>query len=138
LDQIVCLFYSVFDLLLHIRFILMLTTPTPCDIHSLSEVTCVVLTVSLADYNEPDPNGQFPNKMAAHIDIYSEIINSKWFRPSNLILLFTKIDLFRDKLQSSTQPKMKECWPLYEGSETDEAKIIRSCPFTLIPTSAQH
>jgi hypothetical protein len=84
------------------------------------------LVVSLAGYNEPDPDGLFPTKMAADINNYSGIINCQWLESSTMIILFTKLDIFYRKLQSPTQPTMKDCWPAYNGHETNAQNIIGS------------
>lgn len=47
--------------------------------------------------------------------LFEEIVNSKWFQRSNIILLFNKKDLFAEKLQ---RVPLQTIFPNYAGMLT--------------------
>jgi guanine nucleotide-binding protein subunit alpha len=52
------------------------------------------------------------------LGIWDQIVNSKYFQKSAVILFLNKIDLFREKLSSGLSP-INRYFPDYRGSRTD-------------------
>ncbi|OCH93428.1 G-protein alpha subunit [Obba rivulosa] len=80
-------------------------------IHCFEGVTSILFCADLSDYDgqillQPDC------RMHDSLRLFDSVINSRWFRRASIILLLTKIDVFKSKL-----PKvpLEKCFPEYTG-----------------------
>ncbi|KIJ66158.1 hypothetical protein HYDPIDRAFT_110344 [Hydnomerulius pinastri MD-312] len=79
-------------------------------IHCFEGVTSIIFCAALDEYDQVDHLNE--NKLAQSIAWFESIVNSRYFLCSSIILLLTKIDVFKEKL-----PKVPlgEYFPEYTG-----------------------
>jgi hypothetical protein len=84
-------------------------------IHCFEDVTAVLFVVALDHYHAVSFEDETKNAMHEAIEFWTEICNSnnKWFRKSEMIVLFNKEDLFREKLRD--QISLSECFSAEAG-----------------------
>jgi GTPase SAR1 family protein len=90
-------------------------------IHCFQDVTAVIFVSSLNDYNltlEEDPT---VNRMVDSLDLFSKVINNKWFEKVNIILFLNKVDLFNVKVQSV---KVNQFFPDYPADKKQTDKDV--------------
>ncbi|KAH8824881.1 G-protein alpha subunit-domain-containing protein [Flagelloscypha sp. PMI_526] len=83
-------------------------------------VTAPIFVVALSDYDQMVEGDPFVNRMDETFNLFKAIFTSQWFIGTNgIILLFNKMDIFREKLPHSP---LKAHFPDYTGgSEVNEA-----------------
>merc|ERR1712113_748190 len=69
-------------------------------IHSFENVTCVIFVAALNHYNCVLFEDEEKNAMHESIILFDEIINSKWFKKTEIILFLNKKDLFAECIRS--------------------------------------
>jgi len=79
-------------------------------VHSFQAVDCVVFTVGLSDYNVDWYDGT--NSLEESLELFKSLLALEWFTKSAFFLVFTKIDLFEEKLKHEP---MKTYFPDYNG-----------------------
>eukprot|EP01083_Nonionella_stella_P123290 371455_1 len=89
-------------------------------IHCFGNVTVVLFVVSLCHYNEYLMEDESKNAMEDSIELFSEIVNCRWFRNTSFVLILNKMDLFEEKIQSVPITECS-CAVLhsFEGDPTD-------------------
>eukprot|EP00485_Elphidium_margaritaceum_P011667 CAMPEP_0202689840 /NCGR_PEP_ID=MMETSP1385-20130828/5026_1 /ASSEMBLY_ACC=CAM_ASM_000861 /TAXON_ID=933848 /ORGANISM="Elphidium margaritaceum" /LENGTH=385 /DNA_ID=CAMNT_0049345043 /DNA_START=29 /DNA_END=1186 /DNA_ORIENTATION=+ len=89
-------------------------------IHCFDNVTAVLFMASLSCFDQGLYENVHTNALHETLRLWDEILNSRWFRPTAIILFLNKSDLFRYKLEQK-QKKLHAC---FDGSndEFDEYK----------------
>ncbi|CAH7669927.1 guanine nucleotide binding protein, alpha [Phakopsora pachyrhizi] len=92
-------------------------------IHCFENVNVLIFFVAINEYDQVLYEDESVNRMAEAATLFDSICNSQWFRQTQMILFFNKIDLFKVKL--STSPLSKR-FPDYTGDNSYEsaAKFI--------------
>lgn len=87
-------------------------------LHCFSEVTAVLFLAALSVYDQTLYEDEDTNRMDESLALWEQIVNSRYFENTSMILFFNKDDLFREKL-----PKvpLSTHFPDYKGSSYDEA-----------------
>ena len=81
-------------------------------IHCFDSVTAVLFVASLTCYDQNLFELDFINGMQESLNLFYEVINSRWFKRTAMILFLNKSDLFREKI---VKKDLKACFPDYEG-----------------------
>merc|ERR1740123_2112617 len=68
-------------------------------IHSFEHVTAVLFVSALNHYNRVLFEDEGKNAMHESIELFEEIMTSKWFRKMEMILFLNKKDLFADSIR---------------------------------------
>jgi GTPase SAR1 family protein len=55
------------------------------------------------------------NRMCESLLLFDEIVNSKWFVNSSIVLVMNKVDLFREKIRTKS---LKQAFPHYHGGNS--------------------
>lgn len=63
-----------------------------------SAITAIVYCSSLNEYDQKLREDNDQNRMVESLDLFEEITTSGWFKGVPIILLLTKLDLFREKI----------------------------------------
>lgn len=90
-------------------------------IHCFQDVTAVIFVASLNDYNlqlEEDPS---VNRMVDALDLFSKVINNKWFDKVNIILFLNKVDLFNVKVKTV---QVKPLFPDFPADKNGKPKDV--------------
>ncbi len=66
-------------------------------IHCFDGVTAIIFVASIAAYDQQLFEDGATNRMVEALDLFEEIVNSKWFINSDMILFLNKRDLFEEK-----------------------------------------
>jgi GTPase SAR1 family protein len=89
-------------------------------IHCFESVTAVVFVIALSGYDQMLYEDEKTNRMAEALNLFDEMVNSRWFREASFILFLNKADLFREKI---AKVSLKVCFPEYEGANTYEEGV---------------
>ena len=81
-------------------------------IHCFDSVTAVLFVASLSCYDQALFELDYVNAMQESLNLFDEIINSRWFKRTSLILFLNKADLFRIKIEKKD---LRVCFPEYTG-----------------------
>jgi len=71
-------------------------------IHCFDNVNAVVFVASLSEFDQKLYEDETKNRLDEAVDLFKQIVNSKWFTSSSLILFLNKKDLFEKKLKEKT------------------------------------
>ncbi|KAH7330741.1 guanine nucleotide-binding protein alpha-2 subunit [Rhizoctonia solani] len=85
-------------------------------VHCFHDVPAIMFVVSLSGYDQCMFENPGVNRMKDAMDTWNVICDSKYFRSTNIILLFNKDDLFSEKVKKSP---IKRYFSDYEGPEGD-------------------
>lgn len=94
------------------------TTERKKWIHCFEDVTAVLFVASLSGYNQVihqqdeygDPH--LVNRMDESLNLFEDIVNSRWFTDTAIVLFLNKKDLFEEMLPESP---LSEFFPDYDG-----------------------
>mmetsp|Transcript_21733 Transcript_21733/g.19167 ORF Transcript_21733/g.19167 Transcript_21733/m.19167 type:complete len:409 (+) Transcript_21733:91-1317(+) len=89
-------------------------------IHCFDNVTAVIFIGSLSCFDQGLYETAYTNAMHETLMLWDEILNSRWFRPTSMILFLNKCDLFKIKLEE----KNKDLHVCFDGKtkQFDEYK----------------
>jgi GTPase SAR1 family protein len=69
-------------------------------IHCFDNVDAVVFVASLSEFDQVLFEDETQNRLDEALDLFKQIVNSKWFKDTSMILFLNKKDLFEQKLKS--------------------------------------
>jgi len=90
-------------------------------IHLFQDVTAVLFCASVACYNMQLRECRDINQFDDCLQLFGEIINTRWFANTPVILFLNKSDLFKEKL---TTAPLNLYFPDYKGSPSDYDQAI--------------
>jgi len=90
-------------------------------IHCFDMVTSVIFVASLSCYDQYLFEQSDVNAMHESINLFDEVINSKWFRVASMILFLNKIDIFKDKM---ARRSLQVCFAEYSGDNSPQDGAI--------------
>ncbi|CAA7263786.1 unnamed protein product [Cyclocybe aegerita] len=67
-------------------------------IHCFESATSIVFCTAMSDYDQVLLAERTQNRMLESLVLFESVINSRWFRRTSIVLLLTKIDVFKNKL----------------------------------------
>ena len=86
-------------------------------IHCFDNVTAVIFVCSLSCFDQGLYESAYTNAMHETLSLWDEILNSRWFRPTSMILFLNKCDLFREKLEEKKKD-LRVCFAEYDGDNS--------------------
>ncbi|KAJ7712852.1 G-protein alpha subunit [Mycena metata] len=90
-------------------------------IHCFESVTSIIFCAALSDYDQMLKEDRRVNRMRESLYLFESVINSRWFLRTSVILFFTKIDLFKEKLP---RIPLERYFPEYSGGN-DLQKAVK-------------
>ena len=81
-------------------------------IHCFDNVTLVIFCVSLSEYDQSLMEDKNQNRFQESLVLFDNIVNSRWFARTSVVLFLNKIDLFAEKLN---RVPMENYFPDYTG-----------------------
>lgn len=73
----------------------------------------VIFFVAMSEFDQKCYEDDETNRTMESLLLFDEIINSTWFSESMVFLVFTKVDIFEEKLKTTD---LSVCFPDYTGS----------------------
>jgi len=89
-------------------------------IHCFEDVTAIIYCVALNEYDMKLFEDEKVNRMQESLELFEEIVNSKWFTKTAVILFLNKLDLFKDKIK---KVDLKVLFPDYNGGADVDAAV---------------
>ncbi|PVU93978.1 hypothetical protein BB561_002914 [Smittium simulii] len=83
-------------------------------IHCFEDVTSILFCVAISEYDQVLLEEYRHNRMDESLQLFSNIVNSKWFLRSSIILFLNKIDVFKEKIVKSP---LENIYPEYKGGD---------------------
>ena len=68
-------------------------------IHTFANVNAIIFVAALSEYDQVLYEDESQNRMQESINLFDQIVNSKWFNDTAVILFLNKRDLFEEKLK---------------------------------------
>ncbi len=68
-------------------------------IHCFENVTTIIYCVALSEYDQCLAEEENQNRLFESFQLFDDIVNSRWFFNSTIVLFLNKIDIFRKKLK---------------------------------------
>jgi len=81
-------------------------------IHCFENVTAIIFLVAISAYDQVLVEDETVNRMQEALTLFDSICNSKWFVKTSVILFLNKIDIFKEKLETSALSKY---FPEFDG-----------------------
>lgn len=81
-------------------------------IHCFDNVTLAIFCVSLSEYDQFLLEDKSQNRFQESLILFENIVNSRWFANSSIVLFLNKIDLFAEKLKIKP---LENYFPDYTG-----------------------
>ena len=99
-------------------------------IHSFENVTAVLYMVPLDHYNDVLREDESKNAMHESVQLFDELVNSKWFKRTEFILFFNKKDVFAELLRKGVSLSYcfssKYGWDGPQWNEENDCKATSS------------
>lgn len=94
-------------------------------IHCFENVTAVIFVVAVSEYDQVLYEDENTNRMIESLNLFEEIVNSRWFLKTSFILFLNKKDLFEEKIK---KVNLNVCFPEYNGPSDYEhcMKFVRN------------
>eukprot|EP00455_Lapot_gusevi_P032167 TRINITY_DN3506_c0_g5_i1.p1 TRINITY_DN3506_c0_g5~~TRINITY_DN3506_c0_g5_i1.p1 ORF type:complete len:355 (+),score=13.64 TRINITY_DN3506_c0_g5_i1:50-1114(+) len=89
-------------------------------LHCFERVYNLIYVVSLADYDQINPNNPQSNRLQDAIDEVDQLMQSQWFRHARYIVFLNKQDEFRRKLERGVE--LNVAFPEYKGDSCETAE----------------
>jgi len=89
-------------------------------IHCFESVTAVLFVASLSCYDQALFETDFINGMQESLNLFAEVVNSRWFKRTAMILFLNKADLFRIKIEKKD---LRMCFPDFDGGKDFKAGV---------------
>ena len=67
-------------------------------IHVFEGVTAVLFVAAISEYDQTLFEEESKNRLEEAFDLFEKMVNSDWFKQTNMILFLNKSDIFREKL----------------------------------------
>lgn len=83
-------------------------------IHCFDNVTLVIFCVSLSEYDQFLMEDKSQNRFQESLVLFDNIVNSRWFARTSVVLFLNKIDLFAEKIQ---RVPLENYFPDYMGGK---------------------
>lgn len=83
-------------------------------IHCFDNVTVIIFCVSLPEYDQLLLEDQGQNRFQESLVLFDNVINSRWFARTSVVLFLNKIDLFAEKIQ---KVPLETYFPDYTGGQ---------------------
>jgi len=87
-------------------------------IHCFQSVTAIIFVAAVSEYDQVLFEDNATNRIVEAINLFDQVVNSKYFGETSIILFLNKKDLFIEKLK--TVP-LKVAFPDYEGDNSYES-----------------
>lgn len=83
-------------------------------IHCFDNVTLIIFCVSLSEYDQLLLEDQGQNRFQESLVLYDNVVNSRWFARTSVVLFLNKIDLFAEKIK---KVPLETYFPDYTGGQ---------------------
>lgn len=93
-------------------------------IHAFDDVDAVVFVAALSEYDQVLFEDETMNRMDEAIQLFDQIVNSKWFKQTAMILFLNKKDLFEMKLEKKP---LKKFYKPAEDSNIQDDQNFDQC-----------
>jgi len=85
-------------------------------IHCFEHITAIIFCVGMSEYDQKLEEDGLTNRMAESLKLFGDIMNSKWFKNTPVILFLNKKDLFEEKIKNVPLNKCI-CFKDYTGPD---------------------
>jgi len=96
-------------------------------IHCFDDVNAMIFVAALSEYDQVLFEDETTNRMDEALQLFDQIVNSKWFKETSCILFLNKKDLFEMKL--AKKPLKKFYKPAEDSNITDDTNMEQCAAF---------
>jgi guanine nucleotide-binding protein subunit alpha len=91
-------------------------------IHCFDNVTAVLFVAAISEFDEVLYEDGQTNRVAESLALFGQIINSRWFRSTPIILFLNKIDILKRKIASGKS--LTEYYPEFNGDPGSVSDVL--------------
>ncbi|KAJ3429271.1 g protein alpha i subunit [Anaeramoeba flamelloides] len=99
-------------------------------LHQFEECVVLLYIVAINEYNQTLYEKEGVNRLQESLDLFKKISNMIFFRHTNCVILFNKMDLFEEKIEKYNLNKCFEDY--HDGKDLDSAKDFIKKRFRLM------
>lgn len=88
--------------------------------HCFQDVTAIMFLVAISEYDQMLFEDESVNRIHESLTLFSEVINSAWFRKTHMILFLNKSDIFAQKIHYAD---LRFAFPDYAGKPDFEEAV---------------
>lgn len=85
-------------------------------VYCFEDVRAVLFVVALSGYDMTLLEDGTVNRLEESLNLFEQIVNNRWFKEASFVLFLNKLDLFREKIMSSTR-HLRLFFPEYSGKK---------------------
>jgi len=85
------------------------------------QCTLVIFLCATSDFNKLLYEDDETNRMIENLNLFRETVNNRWFKNKPFVVLYNKMDVFKEKIESGQS--ISEAFPEYEGAGDAESSI---------------
>ncbi|TPX41929.1 hypothetical protein SeLEV6574_g05852 [Synchytrium endobioticum] len=85
------------------------------------DITATIFVAAISEYDQVLQEDESKNRMEEAIRLFDQIINSRWFLTTHVILFLNKVDILETKYQERGDDSIKRHWPDYKGTSLEDA-----------------
>lgn len=83
--------------------------------YCFEDVRAVLFVVALSGYDMTLLEDTTVNRLEESLNLFEQIVNNRWFKEACFVLFLNKLDLFREKIMSSSR-HLRLFFPDYTGN----------------------
>lgn len=87
--------------------------------HCFEDVTAIIFVVAMDGYDMKLYEDENVNRIQEARKLFDDIVNSKWFQSTNIVLFLNKSDLFAEKIKTVD---LKVCFSDYKVKKKNVVK----------------
>lgn len=84
-------------------------------VYCFEDVRAVLFVVALSGYDMTLLEDTTVNRLEESLNLFEQIVNNRWFKEASFVLFLNKLDLFREKIMSSSR-HLRHFFPDYTGT----------------------
>lgn len=85
-------------------------------VYCFEDVKAVLFIVALSGYDMTLLEDPSVNRLEESLNLFEQIVNNRWFKEASFVLFLNKLDLFREKIMSTSR-HLRQFFPDYDGNE---------------------
>lgn len=84
-------------------------------VYCFEDAKAVLFIVALSGYDMTLLEDPSVNRLEESLNLFEQIVNNRWFKEASFVLFLNKLDLFREKIMSTSR-HLRQFFPDYRGN----------------------
>ncbi|TPX51036.1 hypothetical protein SeMB42_g01420 [Synchytrium endobioticum] len=84
------------------------------------QATAVLFVAAVSEYDQRLEEQESRNRLLEAMTLFDQVINSRWFLTSHVILFLNKVDILEAKYKEGGDESVRRYWPDYQGTSFED------------------